>query len=110
MGIFTIVFNIVAGSFIGPIVYGRAVNLHPAVVLVATPAGGAIAGIIGMFLAVPVIGIVSATWRPVLRVLGPLSDPTRASPEAEPPSMPAPAAPDAPPGPEPDMTPAPAAH
>ena len=76
MGIFTVVFNIVAGSFIGPIVYGRAVSLHPAVILVATPAGGAIAGIVGMFLAVPLIGIVSAAWRPMLRVIGSMSDPT----------------------------------
>ena len=45
-------------------------NLHPAVVLLAIPAGGAVAGIAGMFLAVPFLAVVAATWRPVLRLLG----------------------------------------
>ena len=39
MAIFTIVFNIVQGNFVAPLVYGRAVSIHPAVVLIAIPAG-----------------------------------------------------------------------
>ena len=70
MLIFTVVFNIVQGNIVAPLVYGRAVSIHPAVVLLAIPAGGAIAGIAGMFLAVPVIGVVAATWRTALRVFG----------------------------------------
>jgi predicted PurR-regulated permease PerM len=70
MGIFTIVFNIVQGNVVAPIVYGKAVNLHPAIVLMAIPAGAALAGIIGMFLVVPFVGVVAATWRTVLRVFG----------------------------------------
>src|SRR4029079_14990113 len=69
MAIFTIVFNIVQGNFVAPIVYSRVVSLHPAVVLVAIPAGNEIAGIIGMFLVVPFLGVVATTWRTVLRVL-----------------------------------------
>jgi predicted PurR-regulated permease PerM len=69
MGIFTIVFNIVQGNFVAPIVYSRVVSLHPAVVLVAIPAGAAVAGVIGMFLVVPFLGVVAAVWRTVLRVL-----------------------------------------
>jgi hypothetical protein len=34
------------------------------------PAGGQVAGVIGMFLVVPLLGLVSATWRTVLRVIG----------------------------------------
>jgi len=71
MAIFTLVFNIVTGSFIAPVVYGRVASIHPAVVLVAIPAGGAIAGVLGMFLAVPVIGVVATTWRSALRLLDP---------------------------------------
>ena len=71
MGIFTLVFNIVTGSFIAPVVYGRVASIHPAVVLVAIPAGSTIAGVLGMFLAVPVIGIVAVTWRSALRLLDP---------------------------------------
>ena len=41
MGIWTAVFNVVQGSVIAPLVYGRAVSLHPAIVLIVIPAGGA---------------------------------------------------------------------
>ena len=71
MGVWTIVFNIVQGSFIAPIVYGKAVSLHPAIVLIAIPAGGQLAGIMGMFLAVPILGIVAAIWR---LIIGAMSD------------------------------------
>ena len=66
----TMVFNIVQGNVIAPIVYARTVHIHPAVVLLAIPAGAAIAGIPGMFIAVPAIGVVAAVWRPLLSVLG----------------------------------------
>jgi predicted PurR-regulated permease PerM len=76
MAIFTIVFNIVQGNFVAPIVYSRVVSLHPAVVLAAIPAGAAVAGVIGMFLVVPFLGVVAAVWRTVLRVLdtGPVDE------------------------------------
>jgi predicted PurR-regulated permease PerM len=70
MVIWTLVFNIVTGNVVSPLVYGKTVHLHPAVVLVAIPAGGAIAGVAGMFLVVPLIGVVAATWRTVLAVIG----------------------------------------
>ena len=38
---------------------GRTVNLHPAVIVIALAAGGILGGIVGVFLAVPVAGIVS---------------------------------------------------
>ena len=50
--------------------YGKAVSLHPAVVLMAVPAGAEIAGILGMFVVVPALGVVAATWRTVLAVVG----------------------------------------
>ena len=71
MAVFTIVFNIVQGNFVAPIVYSKVVSLHPAVVLVAIPAGNEIAGVIGMFLVVPFLGVFAAVWRTVLRVLDP---------------------------------------
>jgi predicted PurR-regulated permease PerM len=69
MVIYTIVFNIVQGNFVTPLVYGRSLSLHPAVVLMAIPVGAAIAGILGMFLVVPIAAIVAATWRLVLRAI-----------------------------------------
>jgi hypothetical protein len=82
MGIWTLVFNIVTGNIVSPIVYGRTVHLHPALVLVGIPAGAAIAGILGMFMVVPVLGIISATWRTVLDVMGSRSRPPQPGPDA----------------------------
>jgi putative heme transporter len=70
MGMWTLVFNIVTGNVVGPLVYGRTVHLHPAIVLVAIPAGSAIAGMLGMFIVIPLIGVVAASWRTVLAILG----------------------------------------
>ena len=88
MGLWTVVFNIVQGSIIAPLVYGKAVSLHPAIVLLAIPAGGQLAGVVGMFLAVPVLGVVSATWRSVLQVMGdqpPLPSPAPETSATDPP-------------------------
>jgi predicted PurR-regulated permease PerM len=70
MFVYTIIFNIVQGNIVTPLVYNRAVNLHPAVVLLAIPAGGALAGIPGMFLAVPILAVVATSWRTVLYLMG----------------------------------------
>ncbi len=70
MAVWTIVFNLVTGNIVSPLVYGKTVHLHPAVVLVAIPAGSAIGGIMGMFLVVPFLGIIAAVWRTVLVVIG----------------------------------------
>ena len=82
MFIYTIVFNIIQGNFVTPLVYGKAVSLHPAIVLLAVPIGNALAGIVGMFLVVPVAGVIATTWRAVLQTIegrdlvepGPLPD------------------------------------
>jgi predicted PurR-regulated permease PerM len=83
MGVWTIVFNIVQGNIVSPLVYGRTVSLHPAVVLLAIPAAGAVSGIVGMFLVVPALGVVAATWRPVLALLG-SARPAVAAPDTTP--------------------------
>jgi putative heme transporter len=90
MAIFTIVFNIAQGNFVAPLVYGRAVSLHPAVVLLAIPAGNAIAGIIGMFLVVPFLGIVAISWRTVLHLFDPAEPDVAPAAPAEPDTDPVP--------------------
>ena len=90
MFIFTIVFNIVQGNVVQPLVYGKTVNIHPAVVLMAIPAGGAIGGLLGMVIVVPIISIISHSWRTVLH----LFDPEESQPVAAA-SVPAPDAPPA---------------
>jgi hypothetical protein len=89
----------VQGNFVAPLVFSRAVNLHPAIVLLAVPAGNEIAGIVGMFLAVPVVGVIAATWRPLRRAFADdMSVATGPAPaaEAEPGEPVAPAQPVAP--------------
>ena len=49
----------IEGHLLYPLLMSRAVHLHPAVIVVALAAGGILAGIIGVFLAVPVAGVIS---------------------------------------------------
>jgi putative heme transporter len=69
MLVYTVIFNIVQGNFVTPLVYGRTFSLHPAIILLAIPAGYEIAGILGMFLVIPFVAIVAATWRAVLNTI-----------------------------------------
>jgi predicted PurR-regulated permease PerM len=45
-------------DILAPLVYGRALQLHPIVVLLAILAGGSAFGLVGSFLAVPVVAVV----------------------------------------------------
>lgn len=47
-------------DLLAPLIYGRAVRLHPVVVLVALTAGGVVAGLVGAFVAVPITAVISA--------------------------------------------------
>ena len=49
----------IEGHVLYPLLMGRTVHLHPAVIVVALAAGGILGGIVGVFLAVPTAGIVS---------------------------------------------------
>ena len=71
MIVWTLVFNIVTGNIVTPLVYGRMVHLHPAVVLVAIPGGAAIAGhASACSSSCPAMAVVASTWRTVLAVIG----------------------------------------
>jgi predicted PurR-regulated permease PerM len=53
-------------DLLAPMVLGKAVRLHPLVILISLAAGGAIAGLVGAFLAVPVAAMavnLIAEWR-----------------------------------------------
>ncbi|MDQ4095172.1 MAG: AI-2E family transporter [Actinomycetota bacterium] len=53
----TIAVQQIEGDVLQPIVLGRAVNLHPLVILLSLTAGAIVAGIAGAFLAVPVAAL-----------------------------------------------------
>ncbi len=58
-----IVVQQVESNVLQPVLQGRSLNLHAAVVLLAVTAGGTIFGIIGAFLAVPVAAVTAAVLR-----------------------------------------------
>jgi len=51
------------GNVLQPILVGRTLDLHPAVVILAVTAGGTLSGIIGAFLAVPVVAVAAVVIR-----------------------------------------------
>jgi predicted PurR-regulated permease PerM len=51
------------GNVLQPIIQGRGLNLHAAVVILAVTAGGSMFGIIGAFLAVPVTALIAVFYR-----------------------------------------------
>jgi predicted PurR-regulated permease PerM len=51
------------GNVLQPIIQGRGLNLHAAVVILAVTAGSSLAGIIGAFLAVPVTALIAVAYR-----------------------------------------------
>jgi predicted PurR-regulated permease PerM len=53
--------QIIDGTIVYPNVVGRTVHLHPLVVLLGITAGGNMAGILGMLLAIPIISICKVT-------------------------------------------------
>jgi predicted PurR-regulated permease PerM len=46
-----------------PLIMGRGIDIHPALVIVGVLAGGELAGVVGMFLSVPVIAAGRIVWR-----------------------------------------------
>ena len=63
--------NAILGYGVRPAVYGRTVSIHPALVLVALPAGFQLAGIVGLFAAVPVTAIVLAVASATVAIVDP---------------------------------------
>jgi len=51
------------GNVLQPILVGRTLDLHPAVVILAVTAGGTLAGITGAFLAVPAVAVAAVSIR-----------------------------------------------
>jgi predicted PurR-regulated permease PerM len=52
----------ISGNFLGPLVMGRAVKLHPLVILVATMVGTVLGGVVGLLLSVPAAAVLKVVW------------------------------------------------
>ena len=71
------------GHLLAPLLLGRAVSLHPVVIILSLAAGSILGGIIGAFLAVPIAAVVTAVGT-YLRGDEPIGEPAEAGePEPE---------------------------
>lgn len=60
----------IESDLIGPLVFARAVRLHPVVIMVALTAGAITAGVVGAFLAVPLVAILAASGNELRKIKG----------------------------------------
>jgi predicted PurR-regulated permease PerM len=61
--VFLLAWRVIQDYAVSPLVMGRGIDIHPALVIVGVLAGGEIAGVAGMFLSVPLIAAVRIVWR-----------------------------------------------
>jgi len=61
--VFVIAWRFVQDYVTSPMVMGRGIEIHPALVIFGVIAGGEIAGPIGMFLSIPVLAGLRVVWR-----------------------------------------------
>jgi predicted PurR-regulated permease PerM len=70
--------TVIQTQLLRPFIYGRSIHLHPFVILTALPIAGYVAGMIGLFAALPVIAFAVAIGGTLLEVLEPpVEDPSR---------------------------------
>jgi len=70
LALFIVIWRLVQDYVSSPLIMGRGVELHPALVIFGVLAGGELAGVAGMFLSVPVIAGLRAVWRRLRDFLG----------------------------------------
>ena len=76
------ILNLIQGKFLAPVIYHRTVDIHPAIALIALPAGAALAGIVGLFVAIPIVAFVMAVTSSTISILG--VEPDRRTSESSP--------------------------
>ena len=72
VGIFLIVMRIVQDYVIYPRIIGHGIKMHPLLVILAILCGAEIGGVIGIFLAIPVIGLLIVGFNHYMAFKGPL--------------------------------------
>ena len=70
LALFIVIWRLVQDYVSSPLIMGRGVELHPALVIFGVLAGGELAGVAGMFLSVPVIAGLRVVWRRLREFLG----------------------------------------
>jgi predicted PurR-regulated permease PerM len=70
LALFILMWRLLQDYVSSPLIMGRGVELHPALVIFGVLAGGELAGVAGMFLSVPVIAGLRVVWRRLREFLG----------------------------------------
>lgn len=70
----------IEGNVLQPILVGRTLDLHPALVILSVTAGGTLAGITGAFLAVPVVAVLAVSVRYARQQLAEMAPDARSGP------------------------------
>jgi predicted PurR-regulated permease PerM len=70
LALFIVIWRLVQDYLSSPLIMGRGVELHPALVIFGVLAGGELAGVAGMFLSVPAIAGLRVVWRRLRDFLG----------------------------------------
>jgi predicted PurR-regulated permease PerM len=88
---FVLVWRGIQDYALAPLIMGRGIDIHPALVIIGVLAGGEIAGVVGMFLSVPVIAAVRIVWRrlqaPASAPVGDYETKAQLAPPAVPPTL-----------------------
>jgi predicted PurR-regulated permease PerM len=71
--IFLLLWRVVQDYFTSPRIMGSTLELHPLMVLFGVFAGGEVAGVIGVFLSIPVLATLRILWRAWQRVRKPVN-------------------------------------
>lgn len=74
----------IESDLISPLVFARAVRLHPVVILVVLTGGAIIAGVVGAFLSVPLVAILAASGNELKKIKGYIDAPEEESGDPEP--------------------------
>ncbi len=86
--IYILIYQQVEGSVLQPMVYSRSVQLHPILIFIAVLVGGALMGIVGALLAIPVaevIRVVATDLVAYRRMRQSEDEPAVSSPRSQPP-------------------------
>jgi len=70
VALFLIVLRLLQDYFIYPRIVGRGIKMHPLVVIIAILAGAEIGGLIGIFLSIPIVGLVIVFYNHYLAYRG----------------------------------------
>ena len=62
------ILQFIEGNILSPLIVGRSLRMHPVVIMLALLAGGELAGIPGMILAVPAAAVLKVTAIHFLRI------------------------------------------